>query len=397
MIPLVTSRPRTQVQPSIRRISTPFQCRIERQCAAGVRWLLRSIEACGGQGSAVYYSRCFRPRGGWAPPYPETTGYIIETLFDAAGFFGEPHYAEVARRQADWIVGLQNPDGSLPGGVVVNGRKAGPSVFNTGQMILGLVAAYDQTHDEKYLETAQRAGRWLAELVDPAAKIWTAHSYVPGYSPAYYTRVCWPMLEAWARTRDDSIKSAAETVLDTILSWQQPNGAVKNWGFTADAPAFTHTIAYTMRGFLESGRLLGSDGARFERAALAMADPLRRSLELRGRLPGSLDLDLNGRYWFVCLTGNCQLALNWTILNERVGDLRYLSAALKAYQYVLDRQRQSGLDRNTHGAIAGSSPVWGRYLTMRYPNWAVKFFVDAGLRIHAAMDQLLGEEPCESP
>jgi len=29
------------------------------------------------------------------------------------------------------------------------------------------------------------------------------------------------------------------------------------------------------------------------------------------------------------------------------------------------------------GAIAGSYPLWGRYLRWRYPNWAAKFFLDA--------------------
>jgi hypothetical protein len=396
MVGLISTRPRVQPFVKTRQAATPFQQRLERHLEAGIEWLLRSIDACGGEGSAVYYSRWYRPRSGWAPPYPETTGYIIETLFDAAAFFGEQRYSEVARRQADWIVSLQNPDGSLPGGAVVNGRKGKPSVFNTGQMVLGLVSAYENTHQEKYLDSAHRACRWLADSIDPAAGIWTAHSYVSGYSPAYYTRVCWPMLEVWERTGDDTIKSAAETALETILSWQQPNGAVRNWSFTAKAPAFTHTIAYTVRGFLESARLLGPDGAQFERAGLAIAEPMRRSFELRGRLPGSLDLNLRGAYWYTCLTGNCQCALNWTIIHERRHDLRYLSAALKAFQFVLDHQTMTTLDPNTRGAIAGSSPFWGRYLTLRYPNWAVKFFLDAGLRIHTALDQLLEGEPCES-
>jgi hypothetical protein len=31
----------------------------------------------------------------------------------------------------------------------------------------------------------------------------------------------------------------------------------------------------------------------------------------------------------------------------------------------------------THGALAGSEPVWGGYCSFRYLNWAVKFYMDA--------------------
>jgi hypothetical protein len=29
------------------------------------------------------------------------------------------------------------------------------------------------------------------------------------------------------------------------------------------------------------------------------------------------------------------------------------------------------------GAVAGSSPIWGRYSMFEFPNWAAKFFADA--------------------
>jgi hypothetical protein len=34
-------------------------------------------------------------------------------------------------------------------------------------------------------------------------------------------------------------------------------------------------------------------------------------------------------------------------------------------------------DPNVRGGIKGSNPVWGRYASMSFPNWATKFFVDA--------------------
>lgn len=376
--------------PATPSTASAYQTEARRRARAAAEWLVRSIDACRGAGSAAYYSRFYRPLRGWGPPYPETTGYIIPTLLDYAAYAGEARYAELAMRQADWVRSLQAPSGALPGGAIIAGRAGPPSIFNTGQMMLGLVAAGDHSGEDRYLESALRAARWLAAEVDPAAGTWTTHAYRAGFSPAYYTRVCWPMLEVWSRARDTSVRDAAVGVLQTIAAWQLENGAIRNWGFSADAPAFTHTIAYTLRGFWESGRLLGPDGARFQAAAHRGAEALRRALERRGRLAGAYDLQLRGREWYTCLTGNCQMALVWMRCADSLDDLRFTSAAFKALSAVMGRQRLRGGDPGTRGAIAGSSPLWGRYLTLRYPNWATKFFLDAMMESDARLTALGG-------
>lgn len=381
--------------------STPEKSEFQRLCEsrahAAIEWLLRSIAACDGLGSATFYSRWRRPLRGWWWPYPETTGYIITTLLDYAKFAGRSDCVDVALRQADWITSLQADSGSLPGSHVRDGVLRGPSVFNTGQMIIGLVAAADHSGGGQYLECALRAARWLAGEVDDQAGIWKTAAYVKGHTPAYYTRVAWPMLEVDYRVPDSSIRAAAVRALDTIAGWRLANGAIRNWAFTPDAPAFTHTIAYTIRGFLESARLLGSEGDRFFQLAKTAADALQRKMELRGRLAGAYDIHLKGRYWYTCLAGNCQLALIWMKLHETLADVRYLNSALKAIQPVIDKQRLRHLDANVRGAVPGSAPFFGRYLTMRYPNWAAKFYVDSLMLAHRQLGRLLESGPCGSP
>lgn len=375
---------------------TEFQRLLVRRAHAAAEWLLRSIAACSGQGSAVYYSRWYRPLRGWMWPYPETTGYIIPTLIGYGKFADRADCIDAALAQADWVMSLQYQNGALPGGHVTAGRREPPSVFNTAQMILGLVAAADQTRDDKYLDSALCAARWLANQLDDSTGTWTAHAYRRGHSPAYYTRVCWPMLEVHVREADDQIRAAAVRALDTIVAWQTENGAFENWSFKPGTPAFTHTIAYTIRGLLESARLLGGEGQPFAQAAIRSAEAFRQRMELRGRLAGAYDLQLNGRYWYTCLTGICQMSLIWAKLYERLGDARYLSAALKALQFVIRRQRMRHIDPNVRGAVPGSSPFWGRYLTLRYPNWAAKFYLDALMAAHRHLQQLLEHGPCES-
>lgn len=376
----------------------PFQRLARERTALAVEWLLRSIRACGGQGSAVYYSRWIRPLRGWYYPYPETTGYIIPTLYEYARRAARPDCAETATRQAEWICGLQFESGALPGSHV-DGKPKPPSVFNTGQMILGLCAAFDQTGQERFLGAAQRAASWLAREVDPQRGLWLSHAYVSGFCPAYYTRVCWPMLEVDARHPDAAVRDAATRVLDTIASWRLESGAFRNWAFTPRTAAYTHTIAYTIRGFLEAGRLLGEQGARFSRLAHETAEILMRKAELRGGLAGAYDERLQGQHWYTCLTGNCQMALIWMRLFETTRDARFLNAALKVIEFVLARQRRRSLDPNLRGAIPGSAPFWGRYLAFRYPNWAAKFFVDALLEADALLERIRaqGPLPLEAP
>ncbi len=374
---------------------TEFQNILVSRAEAVAKWLARSIKACNGMGSAAFYSRWYHPIRGWDWPYPETTGYIIPSLINYAKFSGCSEYAELAVKQADWLMSLQFDDGALPSGVVVRGRKANPSVFNTGQIILGLVAAADYTNDQRYLLSAFRAALWLTNQLDRNTGIWKSHSYTPNFSPAYYTRVCWPMLEVYSRKGNAEIKGAALCVLDTILDWQQANGAIRNWGFQANCPAFTHTIAYTIRGFLESGRLLGAEGKRFRQISIRIADILRRRLEYRGRLAGAYDLQFKGRYWYTCLTGNCQMSLVWMKIYRILSDARYFSAALKALNYVIRHQHIRSFNPNVRGAIPGSNPPWGRYLTLRYPNWAAKFYLDAILLAHEFLGELLEKGSCE--
>ena len=362
-----------------------FRTDTQRAITLGAEFLERSIAACDGKGSSAFYSRVYHPRNGWEAAYPETTGYIIPTLYRTADRLGRPELATLATEQADWVVSLAHPDGALPGGFAPKDGLGDPSVFNTGQMIIGLCAASDRTGDERFLDAASRAATWLADAVDPTTGRWTDHAYVEGHSPAYYTRVAWPMLEVWSRTGDEAIRSAAEQVLDAIVADRLDNGVFHGWAFKPGQAAFTHTIAYTIRGLIESARLLGDDGARFADPAHDTARRLMRKTELQGGLAGAYHDDWKRASWYTCLTGNCQMAIIWLGMAEELDDRRYVSTALKALQPVLNAQATGRLAGAARGSIAGSSPIWGRYLFMRRPNWATKFMIDALLDAESAL------------
>jgi hypothetical protein len=45
------------------------------------------------------------------------------------------------------------------------------------------------------------------------------------------------------------------------------------------------------------------------------------------------------------------------------------------------------------GAVAGSSPIFGRYMAFRYPNWAAKFFMDALMFRNDRLERIRSNPP----
>lgn len=349
-----------------------FQAPDEVNLHASAQWLALSMDACKVDGS----SQLFSPYKGWHNPYPETTGYIIPTFYKYGRRYNKPEFIDRATRMANWVTTLQFDNGALPGGDYISGVQRPPSVFNTGQMIIGLVTAFEQTADRRFLDAAARGASWLANEQDDDG-FWRKHAYRPGFSPSYYSRVCWPMLMTTVHTGDEKVKAIALRGLRAIAARQLENGVIGEWSFAPGKPAFTHTIAYTIRGFIESADIVG-DRDGLGQVAVKTATKLLHLFEVKKRMAGAYDDEWRGRYWYTCLTGNCQIALSWLRLFDWTGDARFVNGACKAIEFVTRTQFTSRWSpRFLRGAVAGSKPFYGRYLTIRFPNWAAKFLMDA--------------------
>jgi hypothetical protein len=352
----------------------------ERHLAATAAWVIESIEH-GDGGSCAYFSLL----GGWSRPYPETTGYLIPTLLTLSrvlpGFDGERRAAELG----SWLLSLQNPAGWWRGGLHPPKADAGPSVFNTAQILQGLVALHDLSGEKRWLEAAARACRWLAVGVDESG-LWPQKDYRATETPSYYTYAAWPMLEVSARVGDDSTRDAARGVLDAILARRQPNGAFGGWGFSEGEAAFTHTIAYTLQGLIGSARVLDDWDAYGQPAEAGLLALTERAELANGRLAGRLDGDWTPAARFVCLTGNAQIALCLLDWDERQPDPRLVSAAESLVDAICATQHLGAPLTGLRGAVGGSAPIWGRYMMLRYPNWAAKYQCDALIRLISRLD-----------
>ena len=345
-------------------------------------WLILSIKK-GNGGSCGYFS----PLSGWSKPYPETTGYLIPTLIRLSDFLNDPKYIYAANELGEWLLRIQSKEGFWHSGLHKNVSQieASPSVFNTGQILKGMTALFHSSQETKFLEAADKGANWLVSKMGNDG-LWPSKDYKANKTPSYYSHVAWPILEVWKVTKNLEQKKAAETFLDAVLKRKLDNGVIKKWGFSDDGPAFTHTIAYTIRGFQESGKLLGN----YSKYAKPMEDCLevfiRKSELTNGKLPGEFDNNFRGNKRFVCLTGNAQLAISILLMEKENPDLRLVNSAAKLIDFISSTQLSISFIKSISGAVAGSYPIWGRYMFMRYPNWSAKYYCDALMLMIARLE-----------
>jgi hypothetical protein len=347
---------------------------------ATMEWLCRAQDATPDRGVSTAYSL----RDGWLASYPETTGYIVNTFFDHAEAGGGASYRARAVEMADWLLSIQMESGAFQGGPI--DLPPEPSVFNTGQILLGLARVYRETEDPRYLTAACSAADWLSSVQEPDGA-WRRHAY-KGIAHAYYTRVAWAMLEVGAAAGDGRWEAPARAQLDWALARQHEDGWCEENSFEPESDPYTHNIAYVAEGFLGAGVLLGDE--RYVEAARRVALPLFRKFEVEKFLPGQLGPGWTSAVRYSCLTGNAQLAALWMRLFELDGDVRHLNAALKLNEYVKSTQWLDAPNPGVRGGVKGSDPVWGAYLPFSYPNWAAKFHADSLLLEERVVARLSG-------
>jgi uncharacterized protein YyaL (SSP411 family) len=249
-------------------------------------------------------------------------------------------------------------------------------VFNTGQILQGLVHAHVETSRPEILLAAVAAGDWLIKMQQPDGS-WSGPSTYQEAAHTYYSMAAWALAELSEHASDhhhgQRYRDAAERNLDWVLSHFQPSGWVDGINLRGH-PIYLHFIAYVLQGVLECGILTRRRDAiqAVERSAWV----LLRKFETSKYLHGSYELDFKGGQNFTCLTGNAQMSCVWLRLFEVTDDLRYLNAALKMNEMLKQLIPRRG-SHGVAGGVTGSYPVWGRYQPLRYISWGCKFFLDA--------------------
>ncbi|HEX7975292.1 MAG TPA: hypothetical protein VF498_12850 [Anaerolineales bacterium] len=317
----------------------------------------------------------------WAPSYPETTGYTIPTLLNAAARRVRPEWKDLALCLAEYL--LKNATSEGGAAHWQNRTGTDPVVFDTGQVIFGWLAAFEVSRFTRYLQAAEQAGDWLVSVQD-ASGSWKRYQYL-GVEKVIDTRVAWALLELHRLTGRAAFRQAALSNLEWALQQQSSNGWFQRCAFRPGQDPLTHTLAYTAEGLFECGCLL--DEPRYLAAARRMADALLARQRLDGGLASTYRSDWSESSHSSCLTGNCQMARLWLRLDDAGHGTDYREAAGRAIAFVARTQDLGSPNPNVRGGIAGSQPLYGHYERFKYPNWAAKFFIDALLTLDPIDDQ----------
>jgi hypothetical protein len=351
-----------------RRSGTRAAVSAQAAISRGIDWLCLTHDVTNRRGCSKGFSLLF----GWQGPFPETTGYIIGTLLAYGRAAGRDDCVARARELGEWELEVQNPDGGVILGLLTGDEKPS-TAFNTGMVIHGWIDLYKTEEDARYLEAAERAGRWLLDRQDDDGA-WRGEAEYFGIPHTYSARVSWALARLADATGDDRYRVAALRQLDWVLTMQRPNGWFDACSFRLNIPPSTHVLAYTLRGLLETYALVGTE--RHLEGVLKTSDALIRAFEQDGRLLASFDEGWRPVYGHECLTGVAQLAGIWLRLYELLGDRRYLAAGVRALDSAVARQSHSDW-APVRGALPGSFPIHGRYAPLQFPNWATKFLVDS--------------------
>jgi len=331
---------------------------------AALAWLGRAQDA--GDDRGVSHSYCIGR--GWLPSYAETTGYIIPTLLNLSEKRTDPESRRRALEMANWELTVQLPNGAVPGLVA---RE--PVVFDTAQVIFGWLGALRATGDERFLAAAQRAGRWLVEMMDPDGFWRRCTDSAAGVT--FYARAAWALVELASVARDDRFREAAQRSLGSSLGQEEDEGWFGGNCLTDNDRPLLHTIAYTAQGQLESGLALGD--ARLVEAARRTARALSAQVRRDGWLAGRYARGWRPTVRWACLTGMAQMSIVWSRLHGLTPEPAFADAAERVNRYLMATQDLTSRNPGLRGGIRGSFPIHGSYLRYSVPNWATKFFLDA--------------------
>jgi uncharacterized protein YyaL (SSP411 family) len=339
-------------------------------------WIKASFDATKDGGSSAYYIF----GGGWKASYPETTGYLIPTMYEYAAYSGNKEWAVLAKKAADWLLKIQDAQGGWQGLQV--DEKCDLRVFNSGMILDGLVAAYQRENDPKYLEAAARGMKWIAGKVGPDG-FFKENNVVGG--GAFDTLVCACMLmviQYLPQEEQNIYIPIVRKALDAHLTLQTENAWFRKCNFRDDNLALLHHLGYTVDGLLISAEIL--DDKNYYAAAKRTLNKLLSKFEVSLELPAFTASDWTthkdlGSKASLCLTGYSQISIAFQKVARIENDLRFLNAALKINDLVASIGNYPSMESGISYGLPGSYPINGSYQPYQFVNWAAKYHAEAML------------------
>jgi uncharacterized protein YyaL (SSP411 family) len=353
----------------------PIRGQTRERARAAAAWLARAQDATPDDGVSYGYFPC-DVAGGWDVSYPETTGYIIPSLIAFAKHDNDPSLIARALRMARWETSIQMPSGAVQGGKLMPPEKQTAAAFNTGMVLHGFSAAFRESFDPAIFAAGRQAADFLVNDMTPEGYFRTNGAFVaPDRIKAYNALCGWALYLFGQDAKEERYIAAAIRAAEGAMKQQRENGWIADNCLTDPNAPLTHTIGYTLQALIEIGVL--AKRPEFIEAALKGVEPLVTRLSPTGRLAGRYRADWTPAVGSTCLTGSAQIAIVLYRLTKELGDQRWAAAADRIVDWLKASQVVDCADPGVNGALAGSLPIFGEYMTGGYPNWATKYFLDA--------------------
>lgn len=362
--------------------------------AQAVGWLLRGQEATPDDGVSLGHFPCDPAENtvagsGWRASYPETTGYIIQSLVMYAHQYDRPELLDHARDMGRWEAQVQMASGAVQGGPVCEPEQQHAAVFNTGMVLQGWTELLRTEGGDEFLDPARRAADFLVQDLGEDGHFRTHGPFVTQDRVKTYNCLCaWALYRFGDITDEQHYRDAAIRSISAAVQEQNEAGwYAHNCLDRPDAP-LTHTIGYAAQGILEVGLLSGRSD--FIESVQRCADAFQSRIRDDGFVAGRFYDDWQPACFSSCLTGSAQMAIVFYRLYEHLGNRQYRDSADRLTDFLKGLQRTDTGNPGLDGALAGSHPVSGDYMSYGYPNWASKYLLDALLLQARVAEALAG-------
>lgn len=272
--------------------------------------------------------------------YPEVTGYYIPSLIRWG-------YRDLAEQYANWLMDIQKADGSW-----YDTDDQSAYIFDSAQILKGLLAIWDIHPDKKRVEKAIRDGAdWILSCMTPEGRLVTPDETCWGNdedtcSELIHTYCLSPIIEAGKRLEND------EYIQKAHLSLEYYKRCYKNK--ILNFSLLSHFYAYVVEAMLDLGEV--------DMARQAMKN-IEKYQKTSGAVPAYNNVD------WVCSTGLFQLSLIWF----RLGDEEHGN---KAFEYACKLQNESGGWFGSYISEDDSEET-NTYFPNQEISWANKYFLDA--------------------
>ena len=261
--------------------------------------------------------------------YPEVSGYYIPSLL---------HYGfrDLAKQYAKWLLSIQHEEGAW-----YDYLDKAPYVFDTGQILKGLIAIYPIMPEVK--DSILKGCDYILSQIRPDGQL-------PSPSLEFWPEgICTELIHLYClKPLIDAARIFGcpryETEARRVLAYYKENSMDK----LLDFHTLSHFYAYMMEALVDLGE------TEIAREAMDKVAKLQRK---DGFIPAYKNVK------WTCSTGLFQFAVVWYKLGEK-------TKADLTFDYACSLQTKNGGWLGSYGKGAG-------YLQVREISWAVKYFLDA--------------------